>query len=89
MTHLHTVLPSQSNKEEGLETVGKFSRKAWIWMLDGRQSDLPLGRQCITRVEYRALHGVKKKSQRQTLLLLDCTCQFDSGPEGFQHFYGR
>ena len=50
---------------------------------------IALGRHHITRVECRALHGVKKKSQRQILLLLGYTCQFDSGPEGFPHCYGR
>ena len=66
-----------------------FFTKARIWMMDGWQGDLPLGRHHITRVECRALQGVKKKLQRQTLLLLGCTCQFDSGPEGFPHSYGK
>ena len=90
MIHLHTVLLYQPNTEGGLETLGElffFFTKARIWMMDGWQGDLPLGRHHIIRVEHKVLHGVKKKPQRQTLLLLECTCQFDSSPVGLQHFF--
>ena len=67
----------------GSSVHGIFQARVLEWVA------IALGKHHITRVECRALHGVKKKSQRQILLLLGCTCQFVSGPEGFPHCYGR
>ena len=53
--------------------MGEFLLVDRNWMLDGRQGDLPSCRHHTTSVEHRALYGLKKKPQRQTVLLICCT----------------
>ena len=68
-TLFFTLSPTKKKAQKQWKS---FFRQTRNWMLDGRQGDLPLGRHHTTSVEHRALHGLKKKPQRQTLVLLCC-----------------